>query len=576
MGVFKIITGNNQPLRGGATREEGLQKLKNLDAKQSQKVLEDLRTNLLGADGTPKHGVLKLRNSSSAGKGMEFARMRGLDRMLSKEGTFLNTGKALRVLMERAGMKPETAERLVKQYSSAQDGSIKYKDAVTLINRVLPETSSGTTVAEALENAGITSVPEEAKEDVLEQGWGRNAGASGRVFPVVDHGAPAILKRITKNEPIDQMIVVNRDGKLLRGWGFDGNHLAAGIVPGVITPNRFLVSKQDSAGVKTFHVVTAGRPFKQFCEEYKKQNGRQLKYEGVLMERAPGTRMHEANSNSRDQREIAKGLAAILVNASKHGTVFGDLKPENAFVDGGKITIIDTDESFKHSSDPKKNRVPRLASTYFHPVATKGQQQDLYSAGLMLLEHAYRSAGNLGAADDIFKIGRSPMKKMVMPDEIRKQIKEIIGNPEPGSVEEFAWTCIDSALDVGDNYNARFTGNGNHLLDRMLSHSLLGGREEFLSQHFVPRAQPADPVVAPANTELTQESRSGDISKDPAKDENAAVPEEREDFAGEEYEVEEESHGQNIGLSHVLVDQLLKMVAEQGGDSSSKDDSDEK
>jgi len=498
---------------------------------------------------------------------MEFARMRGLDRMLSKQGTFHNTGDALLVLMKKAGMKPETAERLVKQYSSAQDGSIKYKDAVTLINRVLPETSSGTTVAEALENAGITSVPDEAKEDVVEQGWGRNTGANGRVFPVVDHGAPAILKRITKN----QLIVVNRDGKLLRGWGFDGNHLAAGIVPGVITPNRFLVSKKDSAGVKTFHVVTAGRPFKQFCEKYKKQNGQQLKYEGVLMERAPGTRMHEANSNSRDQSEIAKGIAAILVNASKHGTVFGDLKPENAFVDGGKITIIDTDESFKHSSDPQRNRVPRLASSYFHPVATGGQQQDLYSAGLMLLEHAYRSAGNFNAADNIFSIGRSPMNKEVRPDEIRKKIKEIIGNPEPGSVEEFAWTCIDSALDEGNDYNARFTGNGNHLLDRMLSHSLLGGREEFLSLHFVPPTQPDDPVISSANTELIQEFRPEEISKDPSHVENLSAPEAAS--AVVEYEFEEEfTHNNNIELNHYLVDQILKMEAEQSDSNSSNDD----
>lgn len=528
MGVFKITTADNQALIGGANRAEGLEKLRRLDQKASRDVLTGLRANLVGANGTPKHGVLKLRNSSSSTGEMEFARMRGMDRLFSKKGTFENTAKALRILMEKSGMKPETAEALIKQYS-AKDGSIKYKDAVILINRVLPETSSGASVREALQNAGITDVPAEAladkiklKEDDL------SAGSFGVVFEINDHGTTCMLKR---NEvPVE--IQLSAEGQLVRGKFMDGNQLAAGKVPGVITPNRYLVSKTDSLGSKSYHVVTAGRHFKQFCKESKTEDA-SLKMEGLIMEKAKGTRMFEARSNATNQKEMAKGFTAILMNASAHGVVFGDIKEENAFVDGGKVTLIDTDAAFKHSKASAKNpSQPIVPHSYAHPKGTDGQQQDLYSVGLTLLEHAYRSRGgeeSLGKADELAEIGmlRGKMRYMTLlmnkgkeAAYIGERIDRLVGTPRRGSVEEFAVLCIKTALQKESDYNQRFTGaeGGQHLLDPILNHELLGGRDAFIAKHFIGNSASPNVIPQAATEESTQIIQQEVLRRDSIED----------------------------------------------------------
>ncbi len=170
-------------------------KLDALDKQKSQSLLEGLRTNLAGADGLSKHGVLKFRNSSSTGSGMEFARMNGMDRWFSKDSTFANTSKALRALLINSGTKPETADALLKQYG-AKDGSIKCKDAITLINRVLPGSVQGSTLAESLQKAGIQA-PTEAQQDSIQLGEQADLshGAFGKVFPATDNGATCIFKR---------------------------------------------------------------------------------------------------------------------------------------------------------------------------------------------------------------------------------------------------------------------------------------------------------------------------------------------------------------------------------------------
>jgi serine/threonine protein kinase len=383
----------------------------------------------------------------------------------------------------------ETAEALIRQYS-AKDGSIKFKDAVLLINRVLPQTSTGNSVQEALENAGITSIPPEAALDKIKMVRGVSGGAFGAVFEIRDHGTPCLLKRQIK--PLE--IQLSHDGGLLRGNQMDGNQLAAGKVPGVIAPNRYLLSKTDALGSKSYHVVTAGGHFKQFCKEANSA-GDTLWMEGLVMDKAKGAQMRETISSSSNQKEIARGFLAILLNASSRGIVFGDIKEENAFVDGGKVTLIDTDAAFKHSRDESKvPKKPSLSGTYIHPAGAGGQQQDLFSLGMTLLEHTYRSQGTDGRrrADQLYNAGAgrdgdaNPLKPM--DDKLAgrlSDIQSVVGQPREGSVEDFAMLCIRTALDVDKNYNTRFTGKGNHLLDPLLDHVLIGGREAFVTKHLV-------------------------------------------------------------------------------------------
>ena len=63
-----------------------------------------------------------------------------------------------------------------------------------------------------------------------------------------------------------------------------------------------------------------------------------------------------------------------------------------------------------------------------------------------------------------------------------------IGGPEPrpGSVEDFALLCLKTALSKQDApYLKRFTGEGEHLLDPILAHPLIGGRQAFVDKNLV-------------------------------------------------------------------------------------------
>ncbi len=68
----------------------------------------------------------------------------------------------------------------------------------------------------------------------------------------------------------------------------DANQLAAEKVPGAIAPNRYIITKNESDGEKSFHVVTAGRNFKEFCRANK---GSDLELHGLVMDKAKGIRM---------------------------------------------------------------------------------------------------------------------------------------------------------------------------------------------------------------------------------------------------------------------------------------------
>lgn len=535
MAVFKITTPTG-PLRGGATREAGLNKLESLGSQHSKTLLEGLRTNLLGADGNAKHGVLKLRNSSKAGNQMEFARMRGMDRWFSKKSTFKNTASALEKLMIQSGTKPETAKALIKQYS-AKDGSIKCKDAIQLINRILPQSTQGATVAASLQQVGIEA-PDEALQDKINLSEEQNLeqGAIGKVFQATDHGAPCILKRF--GEPI--AIALDNSGIIKRGALIDGNHLAAGKVPGTIAPNRYIIAKTDPGGGKAFHTVTAGLNFKEFCKQNK---GSQLALHGIVMDKAKGARMDQVNSSSSEQKEIARGFAAILMNASSRGVVFYDIKRENAFVDGGKLTLIDTDGAFKNSKTAAKNPDKQeIALTFMVPTKDdsskdsphRGLQQDLWSVGFTLLEHAGRGEGNLMEAGHLR--GRDPYQfwhRMDTPEARFAWLKEKIGGPEPraGSVEDFAFLCIKTALSEPDApYFQRFTGEEGqtHLLDPILAHPLLGGREAFIESHLARK----DPLQA---TSVANQNAPEQLLA-PIEEENSIEDEDNEDEVKNEEE----------------------------------------
>lgn len=67
------------------------------------------------------------------------------------------------------------------------------------------------------------------------------------------------------------------------------------------------------------------------------------------MDKAPGTRLKEAEVPPEHLAGIAKGFTSIPMNASSHGMVFGDIKRENAFVQADTVTLIDTDGVLKRS-----------------------------------------------------------------------------------------------------------------------------------------------------------------------------------------------------------------------------------
>lgn len=139
MGVQKINVGNGN-LKGGASRAEGLEKLKQFEKDQATTVLRELRTSLIGANNRPKHGVLKLVNSSKVDKEMAFARKNGLDRWFSRADTFANTSRALEILLQKSGIDSAKAQELLlkaKNASGLGGGQIKYDAATDMIDEAL-------------------------------------------------------------------------------------------------------------------------------------------------------------------------------------------------------------------------------------------------------------------------------------------------------------------------------------------------------------------------------------------------------------------------------------------------------
>lgn len=516
MAVFKLTNQAGAAIQGGRNRVEGLQKLNELDKSEALALLSGLKANLRGADGVPKHGVLKLRNSSKADMGMEFARMRGLDRWGSLDSTFRNTEQALKTLMLRAGLQEGDAKKLLDQYRST-NGQFRYKDAVGLItqatyiiNREEPEAYAGKSIADALKNAGISFPPDTHKEataDRVNLEKGGNAGAFGRVFEGTIAGRSCMLKRLAAPVVIER----GDDGALVRGREMDSNHLVHGKVPHVIGPNRYLISQTvEGTREKSFHVVTAGRGFKEFCRQV--QNGIDLKMEGLVMDKAPGTRLKEADVHPEHLKGIAKGFTSVLMNASSHGMVFGDIKRENAFVEADSVTLIDTDGVLKRSKWASKAQDnPVMGRTFTYPAAAgaTGLQQDLWSVGFTLLQVAHKdkvgALFDIGAPQNPPKAApqqapqrvnledhvdgsgaRAPRPARLDKQQILGALEAVIGRPQAGSVEDFALLCIKTALSESNrSYTRRFTGDGTHLLDPVLAHPLLGSRDSFIRENLV-------------------------------------------------------------------------------------------
>ena len=396
-----------------------------------------------------------------------------------------------------------------------------------------------------MQNAGIQA-PAEAQQDSIQLGKkdDLSQGGFGKVFPATDNGAACIVKRF--GNPVE--IKLDKSGNLTRGDEMDANHLAAGKVPGTIAPNRYIITKLEPDGSKSFHTVTAGRNFKEFCrlnkrfvpelddkgnpkldDQDKPIKRSNLELHGLVMDKAKGARMDQVRSSDSEQKDIARGFAAILMNASSRGVVFYDIKRQNAFVDGGKLTLIDTDGAFKNSKTQSKNpEKPTVAATYIVPTKSimnansphRGMQQDLWCVGISLLEHAGRGGGNLkdvGALE-----GRDRHLFWTKNDTVEEKfdwLKNRIGGPEPraGSVEDFALLCIKTALSKHDApYFKRFTGEGEHLLDPILDHSLIGGRQAFIDKNLVKRelGQSQENLLMPQNIKDDVDSIDDSESED--------------------------------------------------------------
>lgn len=126
-------------------------------------------------------------------------------------------------------------------------------------------------------------------------------------------------------------------------------------------------------------------------------------------------------------------------------------------------------------------------------------QQDLWSTGFTLLEAQFKA--DKTEMSGLFEMGSTrwaPRRTMnsnddfvLVPQKINRtrfmdELQAIVGQPEAGSVNEFALLCIKTALgETRSAYTERFTGEGRHLIDPLLAHPLLGGREQFIKRHLV-------------------------------------------------------------------------------------------
>jgi hypothetical protein len=156
------------------------------------------------------------------------------------------------------------------------------------------------------------------------------------------------------------------------------------------------------------------------------------------------------------------------------------------------------------------------------PSCRSGLQQDLWSVGFSLLEKS--DPKNRAALYNVWKAPEEPKpnhqavledapmvkSKIVIPSaqDVTDRIHIALqGAPPAGTVEDFAILCIKTAMSQTKQlYTKRFTGEGPHLLDPILSHSVIGGRETFIKENLLKNNQSAQtglgsPLLKPNTNE---------------------------------------------------------------------------
>jgi serine/threonine protein kinase len=219
------------------------------------------------------------------------------------------------------------------------------------------------------------------------------------------------------------------------------------------------------------------------------------------------------------RRALTVDMVGRLRDQMAAGLVHGGIKPENLFIDP-KSQRLQFGDLASMSWHPGRAGVPHQAHTYTLGYALPltllnrrpGPDQDLFGAGLILLEVALRGAGK---GDDFSKLQeelvvinekmvegfndkKTNAKRNAYPQELsmvaQGQITQAIRKnvAEEGSAEHFARACIEFALKCA---NQRYPEAPGPMLQRFLEETQQTGRYPWLIKALKANEPPAGSVA---------------------------------------------------------------------------------
>jgi serine/threonine protein kinase len=337
------------------------------------------------------------------------------------------------------------------------------------------------TLHEAIDNAGVDFAN---KTEI-------GKGGFGQAYQVNRGGETVVLKvpnvQNVNKFPKVTMITLNGKPRLYRSNEVTAAYLKSDKISNVCIPTDFLVHITRD-GKSSYEMIRAGQDFKKWALAELQTNPRpEIRIAGSIMPQASGTVLSKQIAPNKlkpdDLQAIAKKSLETFGQFANQGFVHGDIKPENMIYDpaGKQLTFIDMGGLAKISQKSQKlekytqfDSSRGVTSLYSHPSTLAGKkvghEQDFFSMGMTILLTSYitnnRDWRTLDQSIEGWKKATDPALSL------RANLRERVGNPTAGSLEDMALRLIEISL---EGKSPIMPARAKAILTELANHAAVGG-----------------------------------------------------------------------------------------------------
>jgi len=337
------------------------------------------------------------------------------------------------------------------------------------------------TLQEAIDNAGVDFAN---KTEI-------GKGGFGQAYQVNRGGETVVLKvpnvQNVNKFPKVTMISLNGKPRLNRTKEVTAAYLKSDKISNVCIPTDFLVHITRD-GKSSYEMIRAGQDFKKWALAELQTNPRpEIRIAGSIMPQASGTVLSKQIAPNKlkpdDLQAIAKKSLETFGQFANQGFVHGDIKPENMIYDpaGKQLTFIDMGGLAKISQKSQKlekytqfDSSRGVTSLYSHPSTLAGKkvghEQDFFSMGMTILLTSYitnnRDWRTLDQSIEGWKKATDPALSL------RANLRERVGNPTAGSLEDMALRLIEISL---EGKSPIMPARAKAILTELANHAAVGG-----------------------------------------------------------------------------------------------------